>query len=101
MNELSFLNNNVTLQNNEHAYILECIGTILMVIFLYRHPDPKSRPQFGQILKLMTDTNGGYLLGWSNEDKQISDEDATKLGTSLQCAHSLYLDLQYTYTPKA
>lgn len=49
----------------------------------------------------MTDTNGGYLLGWSYEDKQIGGEDATKLGASLQCTHNLYLDLQQTYTPKA
>ena len=65
-----------------------------------RHPDPRSRPQFGHILKLMIGTNRGYLLGWSDEDKQIGGEDAMKLGAPLQCTHNLYLDLQQTYYPK-
>ena len=48
----------------------------------------------------MTGSNGVYLLGWSNEDKQIGGEDAMKLGAPLQCTHNLYLDLQQTYHPK-
>ena len=62
----------------------------------YRHPDPRSRPQFGQIKKLLTG-NSGYLLGWSDEDKQIGGEDAMKLGTPLESANNLYYDLQLQY----
>ena len=62
----------------------------------HRHPDPRSRPQFGQITKLLSG-NGGHLLGWSDEDKQIGGEDATKLGAPLESAYNLYLDLQQTY----
>ena len=62
----------------------------------YRNPDPRSRPQFGQITKLLAG-NTGYLLGWSDVDKQIGDEDAMKLGAPLECAHKLYHDLQLQY----
>ena len=63
---------------------------------LYRHPDPRSRPQFGQITKLLAG-NTGYLLGWSDEDKQIGDKDAMKLGAPLESANDLYYDLQLQY----
>ena len=55
------------------------------------NPDPRSRPQFGQITKLLAG-NTGYLLCWSNEDKQIaiSGEDAMKLGATLVSADNLY-----------
>ena len=78
------------------------VGKTLLVINIpkFRHPDPRSRPQFGQILKLMTGTKGGYLLGWSDEHKWIGGEDAMKLGAPLQCINNLYLDLQQTYHPK-
>ena len=72
---------------------------LYMVFFYYRHPDPRSRPQFGQITKLLTG-NSGYLLGWSDEDKQIGGEDATKLGAPLESAYNLYLKLQQTYKHK-
>ena len=65
-------------------------------VYIYRHPDPRSRPQFGQITKLLTG-NSGYLLGWSDEDKQIGGEDAMKLGASLESANNLYYDLQLQY----
>ena len=65
-------------------------------IVFYRHPDPRSRPQFGQITKLLSG-GSGYLLGWSDKDKQIGGEDATKLGAPLKSACNLYLDLQQTY----
>ena len=61
-----------------------------------RNPDPRSRPQFGQITKLLG-CNTGYLLGWSDEDKQISGEDAMKLGAPLEFANNLYYDLQLQY----
>ncbi|XP_065899772.1 uncharacterized protein [Dysidea avara] len=60
------------------------------------HPDPRSRPQFGQITKLLAG-NGNYLLGWSDEDKQVASEDGIKLGAPLECAKDLYNDLQYKY----
>ena len=69
---------------------------IVTVIHLYRNPDPRSRPQFGQITKLLFG-NTGYLLGWSDEDKQIGVEDAMKLGAPLASANNLYYDLQLTY----
>ena len=62
----------------------------------YRHPDPRSRPQFGQITKLLSG-GSGYLLGWSDEDKQIGGEDATKLGAPLGSTANLYFDLQQAY----
>ena len=65
----------------------------------YRHPDPRSRPQFGQIMKLLSDGNG-YLLSWSDKDKQIGGEDATKLEGPLESAYNLYLDLQQIYQYK-
>ena len=40
---------------------------------------------------------GGYLLGWSVEDKQIVGEDAMKLGAPLESAKNLYYDLQLQY----
>ena len=52
-------------------------------MMVFRHPDPRSRPQFGQITKLLSG-NSGYLLGWSDEDKQIGGEDAMKLGAPVQ-----------------
>ena len=61
-----------------------------------RHPDPRSRPQFGQITKLLSGKIG-YLLGWSDEDKQIGGEDAMKLGAPLESAKNLYHDLQFMY----
>lgn len=54
------------------------------------------RPQFGQITKLLTG-NSGYLLGWSNENKQNGCEDATKMGAPLVPANNLYSDLQLMY----
>ena len=64
--------------------------------FPCRHPDPRSRPQFGQITKLLAG-NGNYLLGWSVEDKQVAGEDGIKLGASLGFAKNLYPDLQLMY----
>ena len=64
---------------------------------VHRHPDPRSRPQFGQITKLLSG-NIGYLLGWSDEDKQIGGEDAVKLGAPLESSNNLYYDLQLMYT---
>ena len=63
---------------------------------LYRNPDPRSRPQFGQITKLLAGSTG-YLLGWSDEDKQTNGEDAMKLGAPLASANNLYYDLQSQY----
>jgi len=61
-----------------------------------RHPDPESRPQFGQITKLLAE-NGHFLLSWSDEDKQVAGEDGIKLGAPLENAKNLYPDLQSTY----
>ena len=63
---------------------------------MFRNPDPRSRPQFGQITKLLAG-NGNYLLGWSDEDKQVAGEDGMKLGAPLEYAENLYYDLQSCY----
>ena len=82
-------------------YVCSYMGFSLSyyIVFFYRHPDPRSRPQFGQITKLLSG-NSGYLLGWSDEDKQIGGEDAMKLGAPLECAYNLYSELQQIYKPK-
>ena len=59
-------------------------------------PEPRSRPQFGQISKLLSG-NTRYLLSWSDEDKKFCGEDAMKLGAPLECAYNLYYDLQLQY----
>ena len=69
---------------------------LTILIMIYRNPEPKSRPHFRQITQLL-DGNSSYLLGWSDEDKQIGGEDAMKLGGALEHANSLYNDLQCTY----
>ena len=63
---------------------------------VYRNPDPRLRPQFGQIMKLLSGKSE-YLLGWSDEDKRIGGEDAMKLGAPLESANNLYHDLQLQY----
>ena len=70
-----------------------------MHVSFYRHPDPRSRPQFGQITKLLSG-NSGNLLGWSDKDKQIGGEDAAKLGAPLESAYNLYSELQQKYCPR-
>ena len=67
-----------------------------MLINDFRNPNPRSRPQFGQMKKLLAG-NSRYLLGWSDEDKQIGGEDATKLGAPLESANNLFYDLQMQY----
>jgi len=62
-----------------------------------RHPDPRSRPQFGQITKLLAG-NDNCLLGWSDEDKQVAGEGGIKLGAPLECAKHIYIDLQSQYS---
>jgi len=61
----------------------------------FRNLEPKSRPHFGQITKLLS-SNGGYLLGWSDDDKRIAG-DAMKLGAPLDSTNGLYNDLRCTY----
>ena len=63
---------------------------------MYRNPEPRSRPQFGQISKLL-DNKCGYLLSWSDEDKQNNEEDALKLGLPLEEPNDLFYDLQTIY----
>ena len=69
---------------------------VIYCLVFYRHPDPRSRPQFGQITKLLSGSSG-HLLGWSDEDKQIVGEDAAKLGAPLESTYHLYTDLQQSY----
>jgi len=73
-----------------------CKSFYILLILVTRHPDPRSRPQFGQITKLLAG-NGHYLLGWSDEDKQVAGEDGMKLGAPLECTSNLYSDLQNVY----
>ena len=64
---------------------------------MYRNPDPRSRPQFGQLVNVLAG-NSGYLLGWSDEDKQACSKEVMTLGSPLEVANDLYYDLQLTYT---
>ena len=73
--------------------------SVMYYYCLFRNPDPKSRPQFGQITKLLFGSSE-YLLGWSDEDKQVVGEDAMKLGAPLESASNLYIDLQQQYLSK-
>ena len=63
---------------------------------MYRNPDPRSRPQFGQIVNILTGNNED-LLQWSDEDKQICGKEAMMFGAPLELANDLYYDLQLTY----
>ena len=74
----------------------KCIYIYDITISFNRHPDPRSRPQFGQITRLLS-CNSGYLLGWSDEDKQNGGKGAMKLGAPLESAINLYRDLQLMY----
>ena len=69
---------------------------LVLSIVSHRNPEPKSRPQFQHITQLLAG-NHSYLLGWSDEDREIAGEDASKLGASLEAANNLYFDLQTTY----
>ena len=83
------------------SYVHMLSSTLGIIVYTpsYRHPNPKFRPQFGQIAKVLT-TNGNYLLGWSEEDKQTAGKDALKLGAPLECGHKLFINLQQTYKSK-
>ena len=70
---------------------------IMYIVEMFcRNPKPRSRPQFGQIAKLLG-SNSGYLLSWSDEDKQNHDQDALKLGFPLETSNNLFYDLQIIY----
>ena len=78
-----------------HSYTYSSYS-VHVIWWVFRNPDPRSRPQFGQITKLLAG-DSGYLLGWSDEDKQIGGIDAMKLGAPLESANNLYYDLQMQY----
>ena len=79
---------------------LAIVRRLVVYYFVFcRHPDPRSRPQFGQITNLLSGSSG-YLLGWSDKDKQIGSEDAAKLGAPLESGYYLYSDLQQKYFPR-
>ncbi|XP_065899234.1 uncharacterized protein [Dysidea avara] len=73
-----------------------CPRTIYRVMIKCWNPEPKPRPEFGQITQLLAG-NHNYVLGWSDEDKQYGGEEAMKLGGHLESANNLYYDLQMTY----
>ncbi|XP_065899825.1 uncharacterized protein [Dysidea avara] len=95
------LDNLETLAKIDSGYRLPpppgCPRTMYRIMIKCWHPDPRSRPQFGQITKLLAGS-GNYLLGWSDEDKQVASEDGMKLGAPLECSRNLYPDLQCTYS---
>ncbi|XP_065899301.1 uncharacterized protein [Dysidea avara] len=95
-----WLENLEALQKVDAGYRLPpppgCPRAIYRVMIRCWDPEPKSRPQFQQITQLLA-SNHSYLLGWSDEDREIAGEDAAKLGASLESANNLYYDLQTTY----
>ncbi|XP_065899762.1 sushi, von Willebrand factor type A, EGF and pentraxin domain-containing protein 1-like isoform X2 [Dysidea avara] len=76
-----------------------CPKAMYKVMMKCWHPNPKFRPQFGQIAKALT-TNGKYLLGLSEENKQTAGEDALKLGAPLESGYNLFVNLQQLYKSK-
>jgi len=68
-----------------------CIHTII-----YRNPNPRSRPQFGQIVNVLS-SKDGFLLGWFDDNKQACSKEAITLGAPLESAENLFNDLQLTY----
>ncbi|XP_065899824.1 uncharacterized protein [Dysidea avara] len=96
------LDNLETLAKIDSGYRLPpppgCPRTMYRIMIKCWHPDPRSRPQFGQITKLLAG-NVNYLLGWSEEDIQVAGEDGMKLGVPMECVKNLYYDLQSSYNP--
>ena len=62
-------------------------------ITILRNPEPRLRPQFGQIAKLLA----GNVFDWSENDKLTCGENSMKLGAPLELAANLYYDLQHLY----
>ncbi|XP_065896150.1 ephrin type-A receptor 4a-like isoform X2 [Dysidea avara] len=94
------MHNDQVLETLETGYRLSpppgCPRTIYRLMIRCWNPEPRSRPQFGQITKILVG-NSSHLLRWTDEDKQIGGEDAMKLGSPLDCANNLYYDLQHKY----
>ena len=86
--------------NVDAITISNCVSCFpVYIVSLYnicRNPDPRSRPQFGQLVSVLAG-NSEYLLGWSDEDKQSCSKDAMALTAPLETANDLYYDLQSTY----
>ncbi|XP_065904641.1 uncharacterized protein [Dysidea avara] len=94
------LDNIKVLQKVDTGYRLPpppgCPRAIYRVMIKCWNPEPKSRPQSEQITQLLAG-NQSYLLGWSDNDREFADENASKLGAPLEFANNLYCDLQTTY----
>lgn len=65
-------------------------------LFLFRHDDADSRPKFVDILKLLNQPEF-KVLTWSPEDLEAYDDEARRIGSSINNGINLYTDLQYTY----
>ena len=66
------------------------------LIFFHRHPEPKSRPTFSQVVDYLNVADE-ILMEWSDQDEKVSNM-ATELGSPLSQGFHLYPDLQNYYT---
>ena len=64
-------------------------------MFKSRHPEPSKRPSFKEV-KEMLFFSASSLLQWTREDTS-SNPEVLKVGSSLQFAEYLFIDLQNTY----
>jgi len=63
---------------------------------LNRHPKASSRPSFTEVRGELSLPDPAILQ--LNEEDKTDNSDAFKLGSELEAAQDLYLDLQQTYT---
>ena len=79
-----------------HTFILPASVHLNGLHNIHRNPNPRSRPQFGQLVSVLAG-NSEHVLGWSDEDKQVCSKEAITFGAPLESANNLYYDLQLTY----
>ena len=61
-----------------------------------RHPTAALRPTFPQLLRELTGSHEGTLLGWAKADAETHPQ-ARVLGAPLKAGKDLYLELQNAY----
>ena len=70
----------------------------MMVLHPPRHPDASGRPQFAQLLQVLSRPEH-ELLSIPEEEGRVHPQ-ATLLGAPLEAGKQLYLELQNTYIKK-
>ena len=67
-----------------------------MLQLIYRHPEARSRPHPGMVLRTLQKSDSD-LLQWSMPDDDKTDGQVAMLGAPLTASEHLYLDLQSAY----